>query len=246
MRIVCVQPAREPVVCGKSSASIGSAPDNDVVCSASGCTARHAMLTEVPGGFRLDVLPGSARVYVNARAVQERALLRYGDTLTLGANRLLLTPDTPPPETPLDGAMASSAPIVLRCVSGTQAGCALVAAGELRLGAGTRHFSNLPHGFRVGRDGQGAFLETHGAAVQVNGWPCTSARLAPGDQIAAGAQRFLFEAPGAVQQAEPVAPPPRMAEETAATGSASTGIWWLIGAAVVLAAAIAAFLYFHG
>lgn len=250
MRVVSVHPARDPVACGDGPVRIGSAPEDAIVPAGSGAAPNHVTLAADARGLLLTVRPGCQRVYVNARAVRERALLHYGDTLMLGANKYLVTTDAAPAEEAAhaDG-QAQPGQVGLRIVSGAASGQVLPVAPELRLGAGNRCFADLPYACRVVQDAGGLRFESANAAARVNGWPCQRACLEPGDQIVLGEHRLLVEAPG-LQHAQravplpepPAAPPPRVESDDAP----HTEIWWLIAAAVVLAAVIALFLYFHG
>lgn len=248
MRVVCVHPARDPKVCGSGPVQFGSLPDNDIVPAGAGVGPRHATIVADARGLVLSVRPGCQRVYVNARPVRERALLRYGDTLTLGANKFLLTTDAAPPQADAIGTAGKvSGPVLLRIVSGTASGRLLAVAPELRLGAGTRHFGELAYACRVTQSTDGLVFESDSAAPQVNGWRCGRARLSPGDQIVLGEHRLVVEAPG-LQYAEHVAalpPAPVVEPAPQSDDSSSTGIWGLIAAAAVLAVLIAFFLYFR-
>ena len=249
MRVVSVHPARDPVACGDGPVRIGSAPDDAIVPAGSGAEPHHVTLAADARGLLLTVRPGCQRVYVNARAVRERALLHYGDTLMLGANKFLLTADAAPAETgPADPAERPGQ-VGLRIVSGAASGQVLPVAPELRLGAGSRHFAALASACRVVQDADGLRLESGNAAARVNGWPCQRARLGPGDQVVLGEHRLVVEAPG-LQYAETVVPAPEPSvapmPEPEPDDAPHTEIWWLIGAAVLLAVVIALFLYFHG
>lgn len=249
MRVVCIHPARDPVSCGKGPVRVGSAPDNDIVPAGMGVQPHHLVIAVDARGLLLAVLPGCQRVYVNARAVRERALLHYGDTVTLGANKFLVTTDAAPPTVDADGAAGMAAGrVTLRVVSGTASGQALVVAPELRLGIGTRHFGDLVYACRVFQDSAGLIFESESAAPRVNGWRCNRVRLSPGDQIVLGEHRLVVEAPG-LQYAAHLAslPPPPAAKEPEPKpdDSPHTEIWWLIAAAALLAVLIALFLYFR-
>ncbi len=228
---------------------IGSAPDNDIVPAGMGVDPHHATLAADARGLLLTVLPGCQRVYVNARAVREKALLRYGDTVTLGTNQFLVTTDAAPPQTGNAGpAEAHPGRTMLRILSGTASGRALAVAPELRLGAGSRHFGELAYVCRVAQGAEGPVFESDSAVPRVNGWRCNRARLAPGDQIVLGEHRLVVEAPGLQYAAHlaslpplPILPEPQPEPDT----SPHTEIWWLIAAAALLAALIALFLYFR-
>lgn len=249
MRVVCFHPARDPVMCGEGPVHIGSASDNDVVLNGAGVAPRHLAIVADARGLVLTIRAGCQRVYVNARAVREQALLRYGDTVTLGANKFLVTSDAAPPGvdevTDPDTAVGD---VMLRIVSGSASGRALAVAPELRLGAGSRHFGDLTYGCRVAQAGGNLVFESGSDIPRVNGWRRSRVRLAPNDQIALGEHRLVVEAPG-LQYARhlaslppPVEAPPEVLEQDDAS---STEIWWLIAAALVLAALIALFLYFR-
>jgi pSer/pThr/pTyr-binding forkhead associated (FHA) protein len=251
MRVVCVHPARDPVSCGNGPVRIGSAPDNDIVPVGMGVDPHHATITADARGLVLAVLRGCQRVYVNARAVREQALLRHGDTVTLGANKFLVTSDAAPLEADrsMDAKATSADRAVLRIVSGATSGQALAVAPELHLGAGSRHFGELAYACRVAEDAEGLVFESESAAPRINGWRCSRVRLSPGDQIVLGEHRLVVEAPG-LQYAAHLAslpPPPVVVAEAppAPQASAPTEIWWLIAAAALLAMIIALFLYFR-
>jgi hypothetical protein len=248
MRVVCVQPARDPVLCGDGPVLVGSAPEAAVVLAGADIAPRHLTLVADARGLVLDVQPGAQHVYVNARAVHEHALLHYGDVLTLGSTRLLVTTDAPPAPL-IDGPSVGEAPgqAALRVASGADSGRMLAVAPVLHLGAGTRHCSDLPYSCRVTAGAEGLLFEADDATPCINGWHCARACLAPGDQIALGQQRFIVEAPGLEYAAHMAALPPPAAAVPAPPMDAAppTEIWWLIAAAAALAMIIAMFLYFR-
>lgn len=254
MRVVCVQPAREPVACGVGPIRIGSAPGNEVVLAGTGVEHRHATIESDRRGLVLTVAPGCPRIYVNARAVRERALLHYGDTLTIGSSKLRVTADAAPegnaaPTSARDG--DAIGPVVMRIVSGPDSGRALAVEPELHLGTGTRHFGELPYSCRIEKAPGSLLFASDGAQPRINGWHCQRAALGAGDQITLGEHRLLVEAPGVQYAAHmallPAAPRPVAIDSTVEPEPAErsqVGIWGLILAAAVLAAAIALILYF--
>lgn len=253
MRVVRVQSAGDPITCGNGPVHIGSAPDDDIILDGAGIAVHHVSIVADTRGLVMVVAAGSPRVYVNARAVRERALLRHGDTLTLGAVKLLLTTDNAPREAegPLVGAGDMAEPVALRVVSGVDSGRVLPVQPELRMGAGSRHFGELGFACRVAQTAAGLVFESDNAKPRVNGWRCQRALLTCNDQISLGEHRLVVEAPG-LQYASRLAefpPPPAPAAveaEAPPEGVPHDGIWWLIAAAAVLAAIIALILYFHG
>lgn len=247
MRLVCIHPARDPVTASGAMVTVGSAAGNDLVTV--GADACHATIKLDRRGLVLDVQPGCQRVYVNARAVRERALLRYGDALTVGAQKFVVATDQPPVTAADAGAgMTKAVRASLRIVSGVASGQVLAVQGELRLGAGSRHFCDLAYGCRVTQGLSGLEFASDSATPRVNGWHCKSAMLAAGDQITLGEHRLVVEAPGLEYASHvallPPAPPPP-APVAVEDDSPHTEVWWLIGAALLLAALIAMFLYFR-
>ncbi|MGH8215439.1 MAG: FHA domain-containing protein [Rhodanobacteraceae bacterium] len=249
MRIVCFHPARDPVMCGEGPVHAGSAPDDAVVLDGAGVEPHHLTIAADARGLVLKIRSGCQRVYVNARAVREQALLHCGDTITLGTNKFLLTSNAPPASVDAGGTPgATIGDIVLRIVSGTASGQALPVAPELQLGAGSRHFGELPYGCRVAQAAGRLVFESRSDLPRINGWRRNHVALAPNDQIVLGEHRLLVEAPGLQYKRHLMSLPPPMPQPREAPQREDpppTEIWWLIGAAAVLAAIIALFLYFR-
>ncbi|MGH8234968.1 MAG: FHA domain-containing protein [Rhodanobacteraceae bacterium] len=228
---------------------IGSASDDAIALNGAGVEPHHLRIVADARGLVLTIQPGCQRVYVNARAVREQTLLRYGDAVTLGANKFLVTSNTAPPEADEiadpDTAMSE---VVLRVVSGAASGQALAVAPDLHLGAGSRHFGDLPYGCRVMQAGGCLIFESGSNLPRVNGWRRNRVKLSPNDQIVLGEHHLVVEAPR-LQYAQNLAALPRPAEQAPEApehdDSPPTEIWWLIAAAIVLAAIIALFLYFR-
>lgn len=93
MRIEFPHSSREDFRWSQALLRIGSATDNDLVLAAAQAADHHLHIRQDRRGLVLEVLPGAGRVYVNARPVRERALLRLGDTLSVGDCRMLLRED---------------------------------------------------------------------------------------------------------------------------------------------------------
>lgn len=247
MRVVCVHPAREPVSVAEGPVHIGSAPDDGIAVAGAGLDPRHLTLAADARGLVLTVRPGSRRVYVNARAVREQALLHYGDTVTLGSNRFVVAADAMPPEAEAAGpAPAPLGRVAMRIVSGTASGQALAVAPELRLGTGARHFGDLGYACRIAQGPAGLVFDSDGGAPRINGWRCSRARLGHGDQVVLGEHRLVVEAPGLQYAARAIPVPVPVVVEPVAEPVVlpATEIWWLITAGAVLAGVIALFLYF--
>lgn len=245
MRVVCVHPTRDTVHCDAGTVRIGSAPDNDIVLVDPGVDPHHAELIADARGLLLRVQPQSRRVYVNARAVREAALLRYGDYLTLGANKFLLAADAAPAEIRDPGESIAFGLAGLRIMSGAASGLLLPIAPELWLGSGSRHFAELPYTCRVAQTPDGLIFESESNLPRINGWHCRCVRLSPNDLIVLGEHRLLVEA-SLPHGDDAVAESPHATVTDQEPGDASHAeIWWLIGAALVLAVLIALFLYFR-
>jgi hypothetical protein len=250
MRVVCFHPARDPVMCGGGPVRVGSAPDDAVVLNGAGVQPGHLTIVADARGLVLTVRPGCQRIYVNARAVREQALLRYGDTVTLGANKFLVTSDVAPPDMePAARHAGAMDEAVLRTASGATSGQALAVDSELHLGAGSHHFADLPYACRVAWVSGGLVFESDSNLPRINGWRRNRVALAPNDQIVLGEHRLVVEAPG-LQYARHLSslPPPVVKPPEAPTrepAPPATEIWWLIAAAVVIAALISLFLYFR-
>lgn len=248
MRVVGVHPARDPIACGEGPVRIGSSHEDHIVL-AGGAEPGHLEVKSGARGLTLLVRAGCRRVYVNARAIRERCLLRCGDTVTLGTNKLLVTSDTePPPSTAPDPrALGGAGVVALRILSGPRSGQLLRVDEELRLGAGCRDFYELAYTCRVARVDAGLVFESDSAVPRVNGWRRNRVWLAAGDQIVLGECRLLVEAPG-LQRIEPVAAAPVQAPEppqVVEVEEASTATWWLIASAALVALVIAVLLYFR-
>ncbi len=232
---------------------LGSAQDNDVRLDGQGVAGHHVVLARDARGLVLEVCRGAGRVYVNARPVREKALLRCGDSLGIGACRLHLVADAVPDAdegTDADGADAAVV-MALRAVAGPLSGRTRSLDGVLALDdngpvTAARRENVLvlePCGRRVRLDATGL---AEGRPVSVNGVEVRRALLGDGDQVVMGAHRFVLDI-----SADTPAPPPPVAApepsgpETARRGNAHPEIWWLIATAAVLALVLAGALLVH-
>jgi pSer/pThr/pTyr-binding forkhead associated (FHA) protein len=248
MRIGFANSSREPFRSAGVRVRVGRADGNELVLSGAGVAERHLAIAEDRRGLVLEVLPGAQRVYVNARPVRERALLRYGDVLSVGGCKLAVLPDD-------DRAAASyklrvqesgSRPgfAALRAVSGTLSGRLLPIEGRLVVGGRGFVPAGLPQ-CELELDKAGVRLDAD-AQVFVNGSPCKRAVLQAGDQLALGEHRFVLEAPGlqaavlAAQEQDYGQPPTQLALEPR---HSRAELWWLLGTAAVFAVVIAVLLW---
>lgn len=251
MRLGFINTNREAFRSADARVRIGRADGNDLVLAAPGVAERHLAIAEDRRGLVLEVLPGAQHVYVNARPVRERALLRYGDILSVGGCKLSLLAE----ESARDGDASrplarAAAPrpgfAALRVVSGAWSGRLFSIEGKLSLGGRGFALPGLP-ACELKLEEAGLRLETSDAQVSVNGIPRKRAMLQAGDQLTLGENRFVVEAPGlqavvlAAQELEddPLPVPSALPRHSRAE------LWWLLGTAAVLAAVIAVLLWWN-
>ena len=248
MRIEFSNAAREDFHWAQAQLRIGSAPDNDLVLAASQAAPQHLRIQQDRRGWVLQVLPSADRIYVNARPVRERALLRAGDVVSVGDCRMLLRADQDPAlRSPLSVSEQGCCTVALRAVAGPLSGRVLTVQKSLELGPQSRCPLELPQGEVVSLSivwaGGQLLLEATQSSerhpLRVNGVVVQKVALRPGDQIGVAMHRFVVEAPGLEPEPEiviPEPPPEHLPEEVA--GPAGE-VWWLIVTAAVLALGIA-------
>ncbi len=251
MRIEFPNSAREDFHWDAPALRIGSAPDNDLILAAQQAGAHHLRIQLDRRGWVLQVMPEGGRIYVNARPVREKALLRPGDILSVGDCRMLLRTDEEPAHSlPVTVPAEGRCTVALRGMAGPLSGRVLSLQDRLELGAHGRMPLELPQGEAASlaifwRDGQllleaGQYSERY--PLRVNGVAVRQAALRPGDQIGLAMHRFVVDAPGLepepeIAKAEPERP--HLPEEDAGPRGE---VWWLIATAAVLALGIAVML----
>lgn len=251
MRIEFPLSAREDFHWVQGALRIGSAPDNDLVVSAQQAAPHHLRIEQDRRGWVLEVLPGAGRVYVNARPVRERALLRPGDILSLGDCRMLLCADEPP---------ASRAPVTLtgqarctaalRAVAGPLSGRVFPLYERLELGPHGDQPLELPQGasaalalfWKEGELRVAAGPTPPRYPLRLNGVVVEQAALQPGDQLGIAMHRFLIDAPGLLPSPAGTPPEPVPAHLPEDEAGPRGEVWWLIATAAVLALGIALIL----
>lgn len=241
-------------------ASLGQADGNTLVFAGKDVASRHARLSVDARGIVLDVLDPTARTHLNARPVREKALLRCGDILCLGTVTIAVKMDRDdmietslPPQAPVPAASTSPARVVLRGVSGSHFGRAIAVNSRLSIGSGTDcglvigEANVEPRHALVENVGDAIFLRnlTTQNGTTVNGVRVKAAIVHPGDQIAIERSHFVVEAPGLPLRGE-------VRSDSSAVGDAfdaahgvdpaveapaanEGAIWWLIGAAALIA-----------
>jgi pSer/pThr/pTyr-binding forkhead associated (FHA) protein len=239
--------------------NLGSAGGNGVVLAGKDVAPWHARLNLDARGIVLEVMDPNARTHVNGRPVREKALLRCGDTVCLGSTLIVLRaePDaigavTLPPARASAIAPTQPARVVLRGVSGRHFGKAIAVNQSLVVGTGAGCDLVLdearvaPRHAMVELDGDRLWLRNldAGDGTLVNGIRVRDAAIHAGDQLAFEHSHFVVEAPGLPARGEAAA---QAGDVEAASGDAATpaaggdadsahgGIWWLIGAAALIA-----------
>jgi len=250
MRIQFPHSARESFPWTQSQLRIGSAPDNDLVLAADQASPHHLRIQQDQRGLVLQVLPSAGRIYVNARPVRERAILRPGDMLSVGTCRMLLSADDGVVHDQPAVSERQRCTVALRAVAGPLSGRVLPLRDQLELGPGGQLPLELPQDESASlricwRDGH-LVLEAVAAGsarypLRLNGVSVQSpVRLSPGDQVGVAMHRFVVDAPGMqpepeIVMPEPPAPKPLPEDEAGPRGE----VWWLIATAAVIALGIA-------
>jgi pSer/pThr/pTyr-binding forkhead associated (FHA) protein len=260
MRLSFLNGEHADFVVGNGVVSLGQAEGNTLMLAGRDIAPWHARLNVDARGIVLEVLDFAARTHVNARPVRENALLRLGDVLVLGVVAMMLKPDrddaietTLPPE-PIESSDASDfapARVVLRGVAGSHFGRAIALRQRLVVGRAADcdivvdDAQIAPHHASIESIGEAIGLRDmgSGAGVLVNGLRVSTAVLHGGDQLAFGRDHFVVEAPGMPLRGEPASDAaaadadrgsPILADP-AASVDARGSIWWLIGAAALIA-----------
>jgi pSer/pThr/pTyr-binding forkhead associated (FHA) protein len=249
----------------EGAVSLGQAEGNTFVLAARDVAAHHARLTVDPRGPVLEVLDPRARTHVNARPVREKALLRSGDVVCLGQVTIVLKADrddlieTAIPDEPESVAPAQHPPrVILRGVAGGHYGRTIAVNHRLTVGNAPDRGLVLDEARIAARHatiehvGSAIYLRsTAGKESVVNGVRVRDAIIHPGDQIAFERSHFVVEAPGLPLRgadadeagARTQVADTRPRDAAAADEAAQGGIWWLIGAAAVIAAGIALMIW---
>ncbi len=196
---------------------IGSASGNTVVLPSNGGIApHHAVLTLDRRGLTLSVPSPQAIAHVNARRVKEKAILRVGDLLSLGATNVLIKPDRdeeitshiPPSKSNAansgEPSRANAPRVVLRGMAGSTFGKVIPIGQQILIGKDSKcdlvineaEISNQ-HA-RIEAPDAGIWLRSlsNSSPILVNGVEVKEVMLFSGDQITFVQNRFLLEAPG--------------------------------------------------
>lgn len=248
--------------------TLGNANGNTLVLPALDVAPWHARVSVDARGIVLEVLDPNARTHVNARPVRERALLRQGDVLCLGRVQIALKPDRnelistdiPRRPVPAQGTSAQPGQAILRGVSGSHFGKTIAVGSQVIIGSAAECDLVIdaariaPRHAAIEHADHAIWLRNIDAAdgSLVNGVRVRNAVLHPGDQVVFEGSHFVVEAPGFPMRGERVGADGAALEQgDAATGQDSSiestsglgAIWWLLGAAALIALAIAFVIY---
>lgn len=257
MRLSFANGEHADFIVDEGAASLGNAEGNTVVLPGRGVAAWHARLTVDGRGIVLEVLDPTARTHVNARPVREKALLRCGDMLCLGKVMIALKADrddlidtrpaaeagTPPPSHPPR--------VLLRGVSGSHFGKAIAVNPRLTIGSDRGCDLVLdeariaPHHATIEYVGDAIHLRetVPSDGTTVNGVRVNAAVVHAGDQLTFDHSHFIVEAPGLPPRGDAAAARAITEQIDAVDEDDSVGaapraqgaIWWLIGAAALIA-----------
>lgn len=252
MRIEFPHAAREDFHWAQAQLRIGSAADNDLVLATGQAALRHLRIVQDRRGWSLQVLPSAERIYVNARPVRERALLRAGDVVSVGDCRMLLCADEDPRKRAIEAIpQQGRCTVAVRAVAGPLSGRVLPLRDTLEIGPNGRYALELPQGevvsLRIGwNEGElrlQALQSSPRYPLRVNGVAVEQTALQCGDQIGVAMHRFVIEAPGMEAEPEIVVAEPASAVLPETAAGPSSEVWWLIVTAAVLALGIALVLF---
>jgi hypothetical protein len=244
MRIEFVNRQRDALDWDGAPWRVGSGSECELRLAEPGVATHHLTLRADRRGIVLEVTPGAGHVYVNARPVRERALLRAGDSLGVAQCQLRLCGQPRSSDrTPTTRATVAS----LRALAGPLSGRAWrIDADGLTLGAGETVPLAAP-------DGAAARLELRwheqtlqldatvsgDSVVRVDGRPEQQVVLHGGEQIAIGPHRFTVDLASEPPGTAPPAPePPADIDEAGPRAE----VWWLLATAAALALLIALLL----
>lgn len=204
-------------------------------------------------GLWLQVANGARGIHVNGRPVRRMALLRAGDAVYADGLELLVrgAPRTPDPAM----AAVDDPCMVLRGVGGAHHGRSFTLGQARMVGSAPEADIRIdlpsfaPRHALLERQGSQVLLRDLGSAegTVVNGMPVRDAVLAAGDQVVFdGQHRFVLECPvspaapaaqGGAQQRAPAVP-------SAPAARSGVRLPWLLLAAILLAGALSALLWF--
>jgi pSer/pThr/pTyr-binding forkhead associated (FHA) protein len=252
MRIEFVSSARGDFHWSRPVLTIGRSEENDLVVSETPVAPRHVTVHRDRRGLVLEVAPDTGRVYVNARPVRERALLRAGDSLSVGDCRMLIRDDADIDARDTQHSTDARCTVALRPVAGPLSGRVVSVGDRLELGATHGALPlELPQGdaalLTLAWEDDELVMDGSRVparhAVRVNGVKVVRAVLQPGDQIGVGAHRFVVDAPGWSAEPVVVMPEPEAEAVVEDNSGSRVDVWWLIVTAALLALGIALMLF---
>lgn len=259
MRLSFANGEHADFIVNAGTATLGTAEDNALVLASGEVAPRHARISVDARGGVLEVLDPAAQTHLNARPVREMALLRCGDILCLGSSVITIKLDRDDmlqaPVAPASALSRASEPprVVLRGLSGRHCGKTIAVNPRLVIGRDARCDLVLDDAELAP---QHATLEVLGeaihlraldasATVSVAGLTASQAVVHAGDQLVFGRSHFIVEAPSLPlrdddnsRTGQSITAPhiPDLARpESEPAPSARGALWWLIGAAALIA-----------
>ncbi|MEO7062758.1 MAG: FHA domain-containing protein [Dokdonella sp.] len=269
MRLSFANGEHAEVVVDAGSASLGTAEGNTLVLSSRDVAPWHARVTMDSRGGVLEVLDPAARTHVNARPVREKALLRCGDVVCLGKVMITIKLDRDElleRKLPAPSALQTAVEpprVVLRGVSGSHFGKTIAINPRIVIGrdpscdlvVDETHLA--PQQATLENVGEAIYLRDLAATdvVSVGGVQAHDAVVHAGDQLVFGRSHFIVEAPSLPVRGEDrpqpgysiTAPhvPDAVGAEAGQPAHTRGAVWWLIGAAALIALGLA-LLFQHG
>lgn len=220
----------------------GSAPGCALPLAGPGMPARLAALGCEGDDAWLQVFAGDPQVGVNGRPVRALARLHAGDRICLGT----LCLDLVGPEPQARAGVAGIDAFALRVRGGRGSG-GLLHGPVLHLDAEGGQVSAAAGAVGLILAEGRLQLDPGRTAVRVNGHRVESAlALQADDQVQVGPRRYQVETIGVPEPESVTERLPAYAQPDAPARAQTGGLWWLVGIAAVIAAAVAALLYFHG
>lgn len=177
--------------------SAGTADDADVRLEGD-LLACHAEFVLDQRGLVLEA--HGSKVHVNDRPIEQVAILRPGDTIHIGTEKLVIRRDKIRASEAIESPRARTpdmpSRIGLRSLAGRNRGAFLGIDKRLRITLDETEAGETDgNALAISSSERGLWLTTEVEGVEINGHPRKRVRLRSGDQIVAGNHRFVVETP---------------------------------------------------
>ncbi|MEM6573988.1 MAG: FHA domain-containing protein [Pseudomonadota bacterium] len=204
MHLVFPNGEHEKIQLSTGTFSIGAAETCDITLASDGMLDNHAMIAVDHRGITLVADSDALALTVNERPVAAKSILRLGDHVKLGEIDMGLLGDA----RRLENVGAATGKLVsvnrdhpprflIRGLNGALSGQAIALYDHVTLGSADADVPLDGAAADIQVEETGIYLR-NASGIEVNGHPVSDGQLAAGDQLVAGAQRFLLEAPGFV------------------------------------------------